>query len=224
MACRLLQFAVVAVLALEGRVLEAQQERTPPTAPSFPRFEASIMAGYRFEGDMTFFENSGPYRQVEFDNAPTFGLTLGYNSGPALEWELQYSYANPSVTAFALDPARPDRNFSVGVHDIQLVPQINFGAPTDRLRVFIGIGAGVTILDSREAVVDTVLPSFSVSLGVKTYLSDHVGLRFEFHYVPAFLYTTGDGVELCFDQGGCWNTGNRYLQQVDFRAGATFRF
>ncbi len=223
MRLRFRHVAVAAVLALGGGTLGAQ-EAPPAFIPSFPRFEASILAGYRFEGNLTFFENSGPYRQVEFENTPTFGVTLGYNSNPVLEFELQYSYANPPVTALALVPGDPNRAFGVGVHDIQLASFFNFGSPSDSLRVFLGLGGGVTILNSSEGVVDTVLPSISVSLGAKMYLSEHVGLRAEFHYVPAYLYTTGDGVELCFDEGGCWNTGNRYLQQFDIRAGATFRF
>ena len=157
------------------------------------------------------------------DNAPTFGFTLGYYITPLFELEAQYSYANPAATALGRVSGSLNRLFHIGVQDIQLVPIINFGLPTERVRAFFGLGVGSTILNATENFGASTLASFSVSLGVKAFLSDHAGLRAEFHYVPAYLFTTGDGVELCFDYS-CWNTGDRYLQQVDFRAGATFRF
>lgn len=89
---------------------------------------------------------------------------------------------------------------------------------------YFGVGVGFTLLNGSPTLDNTVQPAFSVLLGVKTYFGKTFGGRAEFRYAPAFLYTTGNGTELCFYGGGCWNTGDRYLRQIDFRGGATFRF
>jgi hypothetical protein len=123
----------------------------------------------------------------------------------------------------ARDPGAPSPSFDLGVHQFQFIPQLNFAPPRAKTRVYFGVGVGFTLLNGEPTIQDTIQPSFSVSLGVKHYLSRSVGLRLEFRYAPAFLYTTGNGTELCFGDS-CWNTGDRYLQQVDFRGGATFRF
>jgi len=224
MSGRLLRVAVllgtlaVAVSPAEGQETSASASAVKP----YTRFEFAILGGYRFESSLTF---GGPsrYSSVDIDNAPTFGLIFGYYINPILEVEFAYSYADPGALAIATDPRDPNRAFDIGIHDIQVGWVLNFRSPRDRVWAYFGFGLGVTILNAREGIADSTQPSFSVSLGVKAYLSDKVGLRAEVRYIPAYLYTTGSGVDLCFDNS-CWNTGDRYLQQLDLRAGATFRF
>lgn len=212
------------LLALAGGSGEAQN---PPPAAPYPRFEISVMGGYRFESSFTFQDDGAPYDRVEIDDAPTWGATLGWNYGQYSELEIQYSHASPKATAIARSPGDPDRTFDIGINDIQLCWIGNFWSPQRRLRPYFGLGLGATILDSTESIVSGTMVSISVSAGVKFHFSGHVGLRAEVHYIPAYLYTTGTGTQWCFPLGAsfsCWNTGDRYLQQLDLRAGATFRF
>jgi Outer membrane protein beta-barrel domain len=187
-----------------------------------PRFELGLLFGYQIEGNLTWPELT-PYTSVDVQNTPTYGVTFGYNFGPSLEGEIQYSYARPTARAIARDPASPSPTFDLGVHQFQFIPQINFSPPRARVRPYLGVGVGFTLLNGSPTIDDTLQPSFSVSFGVKLYLAKTFGLRFEFRYAPSFLYTTGDGWELCLEDV-CWNTGDRFLQQFDFRGGATFRF
>ena len=227
MVRRLLAVAAVPVaFALGGGSGEAQSP-PPPDAGKYSRVEIAVLGGYRFESALTF-QGVAPYESVDVEDAPTWGVTLGWNYGPHSEVEIQYSHASPQATAIAKNPGSSDGTFEIGIDDIQLAWLGNFYAPQKVVRPYFGIGLGATLLDpNQELGGDSNLKvSISFSVGVKVYFSDHVGLRAEVHYIPAYLYTTGTGVEWCFGLGGtnCWNTGDRYLQQLDLRAGATFRF
>jgi hypothetical protein len=208
-------FAALFASAAPGQVPE-------PFPPPWPRFELGLLFGYQIEGNLTW-DYLTPYTGVDVQNTPTYGVTFGYNFGPTIEGEIQYSYARPTATAIAREPGDPSPTFDLGVHQFQFIPQINFAPPRARVRPYFGVGIGFTLLNGNPTIDDTVQPSFSVSLGVKLYVAKAFGLRFEFRYAPSFLYTTGNGVDLCFEDV-CWNTGDRYLQQFDFRGGATFRF
>jgi hypothetical protein len=209
----------IAILVLAAPALEAQVESQPPPVPPAVRrdFEISVMAGWRFESTLSFLEPT-LYDRVEIDNAPTFGVTLGYGAV-----ELGYSYANAPATSIPLDPAFPPRAFHIGIHDIQLGLLGNLASPQATWRPYLELALGATILNTDQSVGDTAYFSLGVALGVKAYLADHVGLRAEIHYVPVYLYTTGTGFTFCYE-GFCWDAGARFLQQVDLRAGGTFRF
>jgi len=217
--------AAVAVIVLVSGTGEAQSPPQPP-AGDFPRFEIAVLGGYRFESTLTFQNAASPYDRVEIDDAPTWGITLGWNHGPSSELEIQYSYARPKATAIAKGSGAPTGTFDIGINDIQLAWVGNLYRPQDTVRPYFGLGLGATLLDTNQSLGSDTKVSLSISAGVKVYLGGHVGLRAEVHYVPAYLYTTKDGVVWCFygAGGSCWNTGDRYLQQLDLRAGATFRF
>jgi hypothetical protein len=210
---------VLALAAADARGQEAPPQDFPMPAP---RFELALLAGYQFEGNITWPETT-PYTKVDVLSTPSYGVSFGYNFGPVLEGEIQYSYARPTAIALARDPQQPSPSFDLGVHQFQFISQVNFAPPRAKTRVYLGVGVGFTLLNGRPTIDDTLQPSFSVSLGVKFYLAKTFGLRFEFRYAPSFLYTTGDGWDICLEDV-CWNTGDRYLQQLDVRGGATLRF
>ena len=59
-SCLLRVFALAA-LVLVGRNLEAQEAPAKPAVPPYPRLEMSVMAGYRFEGDLPSQNEGSPY-------------------------------------------------------------------------------------------------------------------------------------------------------------------
>jgi len=226
MVSRWLRAGMLAGLALEAGTLQGQVEPVPVAQPppaAFARFEFAVLAGYRFESTLTFDEPTR-YARVEIDNAPTWGVASEYNLNRNYGVELQYSYASVGATAIALLPQTLDRSFHVGMHDFQVGLLAYLSEPTERLRPFLELALGATVLNSDQRLDEQVQFSLGVSLGVKYYFSDHVGLRAEVHYVPVYLYSTGSDIWWCGSESICWDTGARYLQQVDLRAGATFRF
>ncbi len=221
---RLLAAVGLLAVAASGRTLEAQEVVSgAPQRPLFYRFEASIMGGYRFLGDLTS-AGEAPFQSVDLSNTPTWGVTLGYDLSPTLAVEAQYSYARPEATWIPWDPSQPRYQFTIGVRDFQFAGLLQVPIEEPDFLAYAGLGVGVTILETSEAVGDTAKFSFSLSLGVKRYYSKHVGLRFEARWIPAYLWTTSEGVDICDVNDLCFNTGNRYMQQLEFRVGATFRF
>jgi outer membrane protein with beta-barrel domain len=221
---RLLAAVGFLAVAASGRTLEAQEPASgAPKRPLAYRFEASIMGGYRFLGDLTS-AGEAPFQSVDLSNTPTWGVTLGYDLSQSLAIEAQYSYARPEATWIPRDPSQSSFQFEIGVRDFQLAGLLQVPIDDPDFLAYAGLGGGVTILDTSEAVGDTAKFSFSLSLGVKRYLSKHVGLRFEARWIPAYLWTSSEGVDICDVNDICFNTGNRYMQQLDFRGGATFRF
>jgi len=215
--------AALCAALLAGGTARAQIPPEPPSPIPFPRFEIALLAGYQLNSSLTWNEVT-PYTSVGIDNSPTWGVTGGYEFGPSLEGEIQYSYTKPKATAFARNPEIPSPTFEIGIHQFQFVGVTNFAPPGASVRPYFGLGVGFTVLNGSPTLENAVQPAFSVLLGVKAYFGKTFGLRLEFRYAPAFLYTTGDGTEFCFDVNNCWNTGDRYLHQIDFRGGATFRF
>jgi len=222
MVSRLLRTVALAALAIGGRAMEAQDAPVQPASPSFPRFEISIMGGYRFAGTVTFL--GGPYAKIEIENTPTYGFALGYSLNRNWQTELLYTYAGPAAMAVARTPQDPDISFDMSMNEFQLGLLGYFVDPGPRIRPYLELLLGATVFKTDRSIVDAVKFSPGIALGVKAYVSDHVGLRAEVRYAPVYLYTTGTGTWLCFDNGGCWDTGARYLQQVDFRGGVNFRF
>jgi len=223
---RLLSAVGLLAVTVSGRTVEAQEAASgAPGRPVVYHFEASIMGGYRLMGDLTS-AGEAPFESVDLSNTPTWGVTLGLGEGPGLAVEVQYSYARPEATWIPWDSSRPRRQFEIGVHDFQLAGLVQVPIKEPDFLVYAGLGAGATILDSSEAVGETAKFSFSVSLGVKRYFSRHVGLRFEVRWIPVYLWTSPGAMDMCgVGDVLCFSTGDyRYMQQLDFRGGATFRF
>jgi hypothetical protein len=221
---RLLAAVGLLAVTVSGVTVEAQEAASgAPGRPVVYRFEASVMGGYRFMGDLTS-AGEAPFQSVDLSNTPTWGVTLGYDVSPGLAVEAQYSYARTEATWIPWDSSQSRYQFEIGVHDFQLAGLVQVPIEEPDFLVYAGLGGGVTILNTSEAVGDTAKFSFSLSLGVKRYYSRHVGLRFEARWIPAYLWTSPEGVDICDVNDVCFNTGNRYMQQLEFRGGATFRF
>ena len=104
-----------------ARGLEAQGPVGPP--PEW-HVDLAVMAGYRFESTITF-EFPGDYDRIEVDDAPTWGVALGYGPNPNWEFELQYSYTRAPATAIGTNPRVVNQSFDLGLHDFQLgVPRL----------------------------------------------------------------------------------------------------
>jgi hypothetical protein len=191
--------AAVGLLAVtvSGMTVEAQEVASGvPGRPVVYRFEASIMGGYRFMGDLTS-AGEAPFQSVDLSNTPTWGVTFGYGASSGLAVEAQYSYARTEATWIPWDSSGSTYQFKIGVRDFQLALLVHVPIEEPDFVVYAGLGGGATILNTSEAVGDTAKFSFSLSLGVKRYYSRHVGLRFEARWIPAYLWTSPEGVDIC---------------------------
>jgi hypothetical protein len=197
-----------------------------PAPASSSRFEAALMAGYRFEGTITFSEFASD-SEIAVGNTAVYSFTLGYKVGPVFEAELGYSYARPPGTAIARSLSETNLPLKLTIHEFQPGILAYFAPPDAVVRPYVEVLLGLSVFGDHEGISsdDTVKMTPGLSLGAKGYFSDQVGVRAEIHYTPMFLYTTADSTELCIEDNLiCWDVGGRYLQQVDVRAGVTFRF
>ena len=204
-----------------ARALEAQG----PAGPHPQRHvDLAVMAGYRFESTITF-EFPGDYDRIEVDDAPTWGVSLAYGPNPNWEFELQYSYTKAPATAIGVNPAILNQSFDLGLHDFQLGVLGYLASAQEKLRPYAELSLGTTLINTGEGFGNKARFSLAVALGLKYYFHEHLGLRAEVHYIPVYLYSSGEsGVLICIDEFTCWDTGSRFLQQFDLRAGLTFRF
>ena len=218
-ACASRVLGACALFAL-GTVAAAQSSGSDP----FPRFEISLLSGYRFIGTLTFSESALDSR-VEIDDTPVYSVSAGYNLGPVFAVELFYGYAAPSAIVRGRSAAEPDRAVGLSIHEVQPGLIAYFAPPDENVRPYAELLVGFSVFGDHEGIgSDNVRLTPGLSLGTKVFFGEHVGVRAEVHYTPMFLYTTDNGELICFEENICWNTGDRYLQQVDVRAGVTFRF
>ncbi|HTO89226.1 MAG TPA: outer membrane beta-barrel protein [Thermoanaerobaculia bacterium] len=188
-------------------------------------FELTPMFGYRLEGTLNP-EDPAAVR-ISLQDHATFGINFGYWIDANGSLEVQYS-RTPTEAVSASSATTPGRTLDVTVQDIQFAGLAHFRVANPRVRPYLGLGLGVTILDPGDRFATTTRFSFSLFGGVKTYLSDRLGLRFEARWIPAYLSSGGSGF-WCVWLGGtavCHASVSdvRLLEQGDFRAGLILRF
>jgi hypothetical protein len=202
---------------------EGAEETSRPPPPRVRRFEITPMGGYRIEGDLTT-KSGAPYSHTSFDDAPTFGIAFGYALTSAVSAEVQYSYAALTGTAFAADPGTPNLEVEMKTNDVLFSLLYSFPTSSGRLRPFLGIGFGFTARDQGPELGTSTRWAASFSGGLRAYLSDPIGLRFQARWIPAYLYDLPGGFWYCGSGICVWSSNSRFLQQFDFQGGVIFRF
>jgi len=192
---------------------------------NFYPFELTPMFGYRLEGTLSPGDSAIP--AVSLQDHATFGVNLGYWIDPNGSLELQYS-RTPTEAVSGATLTTPSRALDVTIQDIQFAGLAHFRVANPRIRPYLGVGVGVTILDPSGGFASSTRFSFSFFGGVKTYFSDHVGMRFEARWIPVYL-DSGESDFWCvwLDGQGACHVGTsqaRLLEQGDFRAGLILRF
>jgi hypothetical protein len=208
--------------SLEEAGESADAATVPARAPE-RRFEITAMGGYRIEGDLTT-KSGAPYSHTSFDDAPTFGIALDYALGSIVDAEVQYSYASLTGTAFAVDHGTPNLEVEMRTSDILFSLLYSFPTSSGRLRPFLGIGVGFTSRDQGPQLGTSTRWSMSFSGGLRAYLSDRFGLRFQARWIPAYLYDLPGGYWYCPGGICVWSSNSKFLQQFDFQGGVIFRF
>jgi len=207
--------AALGLTLLWGTRAAAQTVETPPAPPRPAQWEATLFAGYRFEGSIVSRE-SLDRPVVELDNAATFGLALDWQVGRYADVEMQYSYTNSPATA-----TLTNISYDMGIHDATFGFIGNFVRAGRPVRPYLGLGLGLTILVPSNELSSETKFTFALAAGVRAYLSNSFGLRLEVRWAPVSLFTT----DCYWNDPPCENDGRGYvIEQTDIRLGATFRF
>lgn len=190
------------------------------------RFELTPFASYRFFSDVS--NDTGGavlYSKLDFEDTFGGGVTFTWQANPRFDGELVYDYSSAEMSAVPYNPSTPRPTTDVAIHNVQVAGLFHFRPPQEKVRPYIGLGLGFSIVDPKaDALASATRFTFSVNGGVKMMASDRIGFRLDARWIPTYLFTT-EGGYWCDPWYGCWYYGNdHFLNQFDLKAGVIFKF
>lgn len=202
-------FFVVSLWSLSGAV--------------FSQVEFSPTAGYFLGGSVDYYQGD-----LKINNDVCYGMVLGIPlSGEAI-FELSYTTMNTTAEwrpfkKYITDFPNRDYGLTVNYMTISGVRQGELGNNV------VGFGAvriGAAWYSSNQNDIDTDWYfAVSMGLGLKIYLNDNLGLRFQGNLHMPFYYT-GSGLYFGYDPGGSYSgifVGLLpFMFQADFSGGLIF--
>jgi hypothetical protein len=181
--------------------------------------ELTPFGGYRFGGSFDVIDDRGA---LEVKEAAAFGATLGFRVDENGELEASYSRQDSRLRVDGFFTSRP--LFDLAVETYQLGGNYLFRDEGVRVRPYLGVGLGVTrFVPEPENLESETRFSASLAVGVKIYLGDHFGLRFETR--GFFTVLESDSTVFCDSLSGCFvRTSGSELSQGEVRGGLIFAF
>ena len=199
---------------------------TPPPPPPAPQFELGGFVGWQVSTDASTYNGN-----LIIDGSMDYGGTIDYSIRPGYAVELLYAYV-PTKARYAsfTTGASSSDSTPVGLHWIQLGGQVS--RPMGRIEPFGAITAGIVIIHPDQlrlqdgttySASDSVQFAFTAGLGLKVWLTDNVGLRFEARaLVP--VYFTGGAFWVGTGGTAVGLSGGIPFAQFDFTGGVSVRF
>ncbi len=192
------------------------------------RFEIMPMVGISTAGSVDLDINDLDRRSFSVGSGFTWGGTLGYFLSRYVQFEVEYARQNSSLSRnFDLDPDIP-QSIGLGVDQIlgNFVFQTSVAGGGVAPFFLVGAGAAIFTPDNSELELDDALDSstrfqWGIGGGVKLYVTDRVGFRFQGRYRPT---NAGSQLEIWC---GIWNCGvvdaTQYLNSGEFLGGVIIR-
>jgi hypothetical protein len=176
--------------------------------------EITPSVGYRWGGSIFIVDPQGDL-DVEFDNAMSWGTMVDVALHDNIQVEFRYSRQDTNLTRVGnlgattdLGPLAID-SYQGGVVFVLLEPE-------ERIRPFFAITAGATSYSPEDA--DRVTkPSVGFGLGMKTYFTDHIGLRAELRTNTTKIDLQGTGLQC--GVATCIFGGSQVSTQIDLHVG-----
>lgn len=192
------------------------------------RFEFTPMVGISTAGSVDLDINDLDRRSFSVGSGFTWGGTLGYFLSRYVQFEVEYARQNSSLSRnFDLDPDIP-QSIGLGVDQIlgNLVFQTSLAGGGVAPFFLVGAGAAIFTPDNSELAPEDELNSttrfqWGIGGGVKLYVTDRVGFRFQGRYRPT---NVGSQPEIWC---GIWNCAvvdaTQYLNAGEFLGGVIIR-
>lgn len=213
-------FAFTALAALAAPFCAAQY-----------RFEITPHVGYRWGGtvDLANTPTAGQpnvplYNKFSVQGSSSYGVGGGYYITPNalldFDWTRQGTAVDARRVSGTTDHSVAD--FTLNTYHFGLM--YHFREPEAKLRPYFRVGLGWTSSRPEIQGVDSYNRfSAAVGGGVKYFVTRNIGVRAQIQYMPAFVYSTTDGVWCGWY--GCWTSqNNHYLHQGDASVGVSLRF
>ena len=200
-------------------------QQAPP--PSRGQIELGGFVGWTVSTDA-----STPSGSIVIDGAVDYGGLIDYSVRPGYGVELLYAYVPTKARFVSFNPGAISSSESagLGLHYIQLGGVV--GRPLGRVEPFGALTAGIVIVHPSAVKFqdgttytgeDSVRFAFTAGLGLKVWMTEQVGLRFEARaLVP--VYFSGGGFYVGTGGGGVGLSGGIPYAQFDFTGGISVRF
>jgi hypothetical protein len=198
----------------------------PPPPPSRGQVELGGFVGWTVSTDASTYNGS-----VVIDGAVDYGGTIDYSIRPGYGVELLYAYVPTHARFASYNIAIPSSDSaSVGMHWIQIGGIVS--RARGKIEPFAAVSAGIVIIHpstvrfqdgTTASADDQVRFAFTAGVGLKIWLTEAVGLRFEARaLVP--VYFTGGGFWVGTGGASVGLTGGIPFAQFDFTGGLSVRF
>lgn len=172
---------VIGVLCL-GVAQPALSQTTKGSIEITPTF------GYQWGGSVAGYEG-----EINVDDGAQYGVILGYRVQKGLMLEFFWSYLPTKATfePYYLIGGLIRESTDLSVHYFQLNAIYEMGR--GKSKPFLGAGAGIVMFSPESSKYETnVYAAMNLSGGLKVYLSERLGLRFQGRLLMP-LYITGGG-------------------------------
>ena len=179
--------------------------------------EITPFAGYTWGGE---FNDAVTGKSLRFDDTSSYGIMLDFKQAEDSWIELYYSRQQTRLSADQ-GPFFGNPLFDVNIEYYHLGG--TYGEATGKVKPFAVGTFGVTHMDPKGAGLHAET-KFSLSLGggVKLYLTEHVGIRFDGRWFGTFF--NGSGSAFC-SSGTCLiNVQGDVLSQFTANAGVILAF
>ena len=202
--------------------------RAPAHAPGAGRkFEATPIVGWRL-GGVASKAASDYVESLEVEPSLSYGLTVEWAFRPNATFEVLW---NRQASAMKLNyrQAPPagytDRLADLTVDTFQVGALWMFGRDRAKVRPYVDLLLGASILNPDAPFDSIVRFSGSVGGGAKLYLSDLFAARLGARFMPVYVHSASTGAGACDPWWGCYAYyDTSFLNQWDAYTGLTLRF
>jgi hypothetical protein len=190
------------------------------------RFEIHAFGGYRVGGEIDQRRSllpEDPPTRFQFNEAAVYGLEFNVGITQAMYVGFLWSHQGTDLEPDAVLGIPIDLPVSIpsDIDHYQGVFLYHWGTPEDQVRPFVLGGLGVSHIDV-EGLSGESKFSYSVGAGVKIFVTDPFGFRFQARYAPTYLSSDVDRV--CDPFGCFFIEDTNYIHQFDFTGGIIVRF
>jgi hypothetical protein len=182
-------------------------------------WEISGFAGYNQGGNAAV--NPAQWRDAESEGGLILGGTLGYTYNEYFLLDLQYSWRQAWLTGHAALLTPREGIVELSAHELHLNFIYHLGYADAMTRPYLLLGAGVTQLKALGGRESEIRFSLGLGVGLKVWIKEQTGLKFETRYHPTYLVA---------EPGGSWcepcvvMAEDNYLDEIQFSGGLVFRW
>jgi peptidyl-prolyl cis-trans isomerase SurA len=191
------------------------------------RFEVTPMAGYRY-GGVASSAYSDYIESLEVEPGLSYGLTFEYAFRPNATFEILWSHQDSALKLNyrqAPPPGYSEKLADLNIDTFQIGALWMFGRDRAKVRPYIDLLLGASILNPTSPFDTLVRFSGSVGGGAKLYFSDLFAARLGLRFMPVYINSTSTGYAYCDPWWGCYSYYDaNYLNQWDAYTGLTVRF